>query len=105
MGSGNGDICRVLLAAGADVHARTCRTRTPLHTAAFYGAVDCAEQLLTAGADAASKDADRATPAAIARRRGHKQCAALLDEAAGAAARWGGLRRAALTAWVLAPAA
>ena len=102
MGSGNGDICRVLLAAGADAHARTHTAGlTPLHIAAIENCLDCAAQLLAAGADALSTDTYGATAAAIARRHhNYKQFAALLDDAA-TAARWRGLRRVALTAWVL----
>ena len=90
--------CRVLLSAGADVNAATNDGMTSLHRAAWAGELDCAALLLAAGADARRRWF-RHTPADVAADRGHVALATLLADAAGAQARWVGLRRAALTAW------
>lgn len=64
-------VVQVLLAAGADVHARTrtgaetgafmrnvrCRGETALHRAAAFGGVETIDQLLAAGADPGATDA------------------------------------------------
>ena len=100
----DGAVRRLLLAAGADVHA-TCQLGwTPLHDAAAFGMVDCVVDLLAAGADARARTFDGHTAAKLA------ECnwctaslAPLLRDAEAAAARWSGLRRAVLTAWVSAP--
>ena len=86
--------CRALLDAGAEVNAVTDDGLSPLHYAASWNNVDCAVLLLAAGADACRWRGGH-TPAEVAARRGHVALASLLADAA----RWGGLRRAALTAW------
>jgi uncharacterized protein len=69
-------VVQLLLAAGADVHARTrpgaetgafmrdarCRGETALHRAAAFGSVATTDQLLAAGADVTAKDANGDTP-------------------------------------------
>ncbi|MEO8276605.1 MAG: ankyrin repeat domain-containing protein, partial [Thermoanaerobaculia bacterium] len=69
-------VVRVLLAAGADVHAptkagietgsfmRDCRTRgeSPLHRAAAFGGVETIQRLLDAGAVVTSRDAHGDSP-------------------------------------------
>ena len=96
---GRGACCRVLLSAGADVHAVSCVGDTPLHKAAFKGSVDCVAQLLAAGADVRQRNNCAESPVDAAVRRGRLAAVALLHHAAAAAARWSGLRRTVLIAW------
>ena len=100
-----GDCCRLLLSAGAAVDASNDHGWTPLHVAASRGSVACAVRLLGAGADACARSARGETPADVAVTQGRFQLASLLRKAEAAAARWAGLRRAALAAWVGTPAA
>ena len=87
--------CRVLLRAGADVDAACDADWTPLHEAAWGGSADCTALLLAAGADVAMKTHDDGdTPQDLA--MDYPTVACMLRDAA---ARWRGLRRAALTAW------
>ena len=50
------EVCRVLVAAGADVNARQHGGFTPLHEAAQHGDIELVELLLSAGADPAIRD-------------------------------------------------
>ena len=96
-GRGSDACCRVLLRAGADVDAACHAGWTPLHVAAFVGSVGCTAQLLAAGAGADAKTTKFGyTPADVARMNDHPGVACILRDAA---ARWRGLRRAALAAW------
>ena len=65
------EVCRVLLAAGADVNATQHGGSTPLHEAAQHGDVELTELLLSAGADPAIALPDGTTPADMAERAGH----------------------------------
>ncbi|KXS09913.1 ankyrin [Gonapodya prolifera JEL478] len=57
--TGNVEICRMLLASGADVNATTTElTVTPLHRAATKGHLAIVQLLLASGADASLVDAD-----------------------------------------------
>jgi ankyrin repeat protein len=61
----------MLLARGADVHAKQQQDFTPLHGAASRGDVAIAELLLAHGADRDARSADGMTPADVARKYGH----------------------------------
>ena len=96
--------CELLLSSGADADAvEPDGGLTPLHCAVSAGSVDCVTVLLLAGADAGARRGDGYTPLDIARLcyRFSKQQALVsaLRGPTAAAARWSGLRRAALTAW------
>jgi ankyrin repeat protein len=76
------EICRLLLAAGADVNARQAGGFTPLHAAAENGDPEMVELFLSAGADpAAVTDAGR-TSAEIAAAAGHPDVATRLRDVA-----------------------
>jgi ankyrin repeat protein len=68
-----------LIAAGADVNARTCTGRTALMYAASSGRDSTVRLLLAAGADPAARDCDCETAAEQAARAGHAGTARLLD--------------------------
>ena len=87
--------CRLLLSAGAAVNAAAEEGWTPLHAAAVHRASASAAELLAAGADPSRVAGRGLTPAAAAASKGHALLATLLADAA----RWSGMRRAALTAW------
>ncbi|MEV4315044.1 ankyrin repeat domain-containing protein [Actinocrispum sp. NPDC049592] len=55
-------VVKVLLAAGADVHATDWFNNTPLHHAAYYGEPDSLEQLLRAGAEVDALNDFKSTP-------------------------------------------
>ena len=60
----SGDVVAVLLAGGADIHARDSFGNTPLHIAAYHNAGEAAVALLQHGADVHAgrgDDADRPT--------------------------------------------
>jgi adenosylhomocysteine nucleosidase len=76
------DVCRLLLAAGADVSATQHGGYTPLHEAAGSGDVELAELFLSAGADPRSTLPDGATAADVAVRSGHADLAARLRDRA-----------------------
>jgi uncharacterized protein len=78
-GSGDHEIVRLLLDAGADPNFRAESGVTPLHLAASRGADALAQRLLELGADGAARMDDGTTPAGIAAARGHAATAAFLE--------------------------
>ena len=78
------EVCRVLLAAGADVNATQHGGYTPLHEAAQHGDVEMSELFLSAGADPAMVTDAGQTPAEIATAAGHADLADRLREVAAA---------------------
>jgi ankyrin repeat protein len=75
-----GDLQHVkeLLAAGADVNARSSSGETPLHNAAYSGNVALMELLLASGADVNAKERSGATPLHVAAQRGYMEVAEVL---------------------------
>ena len=73
------EVCRALLAAGADVNATQHGGYTPLHEAAGSGDVALAELFLSAGASPAALTEDGRTPAQVAEAAGHVDLAARLQ--------------------------
>jgi len=69
------ELCRVLLAAGADVNAAQHGGFTPLHEAAQHGDVEMSELFLSAGADRAATTDAGETPADTAGAAGHADLA------------------------------
>ena len=94
---GDAAIAEVLLRRGAVVNARdrVCGG-TPLNRAVCLGRRDWCGLLLSAGADVELVDDSRRTC------DGWPRVLAVFHDADAAAARWRGLRRAALTAWCVA---
>jgi adenosylhomocysteine nucleosidase len=78
------EICRLLIAGGADVDARQRHGYTPLHAAAQNGDVELLELLLSAGANPSIAKDDGETPAQTAEAAGHDDVARRLREVAGA---------------------
>lgn len=76
------DVCRLLLAAGADVNASQHGGYTPLHEAAGSGDVELAELFLSAGADPLARTADGLTAIEVAAEAGHVDLAARLGAVA-----------------------
>lgn len=76
------EVCRLLLAAGADVDAPQVLGFTPLHQAAHSGDVELAELFLSAGADPTATMDDGRTQAETALAAGHADLAARLREIA-----------------------
>lgn len=76
------EVCRILLAAGADVNATQHGGYTPLHEAAQHGDVELAELFLSAGADPSARQDDGRTPAEGAEAAGHPDLAARIREVA-----------------------
>lgn len=76
---GKFEIVRMLLANGADVHARQDLGLTALHGAAFEGTEEIIRLLLDHGADPDAKDAAGKTPADIARDRGRENAVEVLS--------------------------
>lgn len=74
------EICRLLLAAGADVNATQHGGYTPLHEAAGSGDVALAELFLSAGASHSAITDDGQTPAEVAEAAGHTDLAARLRD-------------------------
>lgn len=66
---GHTDICRLLLAHGADVHAADSGGHTPLHSAASQGHDDICQILLAAGADPDARTQEGETAAMLATTR------------------------------------
>jgi ankyrin repeat protein len=71
-------VVELLIAAGADVNARSAGGHTPLHSAAQNGDAATAELLLAAGADPAIRDSDGLKPADMAGAAGYGELAARL---------------------------
>ena len=76
------EVCRVLLAAGADVRASEHGGFTPLHQAAQHGDVEMTELFLSAGADPLALTADGRSAEDLAAAGGHADLAARLREVA-----------------------
>jgi ankyrin repeat protein len=73
-------VCRVLLAAGADVNATQHGGFTPLHEAAQHGDVEMTELFLSAGADPGLTTDAGETAADLAAAAGHADLATRLRE-------------------------
>ncbi len=69
------EVCRILLAAGADVNATQQAKYTPLHEAAQHGDDELVELFLSAGADPDARLDDGRTPAEVAEAAGHRDIA------------------------------
>jgi adenosylhomocysteine nucleosidase len=80
------EICRLLIAAGADVNAPQRNGFRALHAAAQHGDVELLELLLSAGADPVLATDDGETPARTAEAEGHVDVARRLREVATAQA-------------------
>ncbi len=78
------EVCRVLLAAGADVNATQHGGYTPLHEAAQHGDVELSELFLSAGVDVQAVTDAGETPADAAAAAGHADLAARLRDVGGA---------------------
>jgi cytohesin len=79
LAEGHGDVAELLVAKGADVHARTVQGRTPLHFAVFYlKDRRVIELLLARGADVNARDKEGRTPLAFARAQRRPDLADLL---------------------------
>lgn len=76
------DVCRLLVAAGADVNATQHGGYTPLHEAAQHGDAEMVELFLSAGADPTISVEDDGTPADLAEAAGHADVAHRLREVA-----------------------
>jgi ankyrin repeat protein len=76
-------VVNLLLAAKADVNARSLRGYTPLAAAASYGHEDVAALLLDNGANVNAWDDDGGTPLHWARTRGYKKIEDLLRQRGG----------------------
>ena len=74
------EVCRILLAAGADANATQHGGFTPLHEAAQNGDAEMTELFLSAGADASARADDGKTPAEMAAAAGHADLASRLRE-------------------------
>jgi uncharacterized protein len=74
----NVDICRALLAAGADVNATQHGGFTPLHEAAQHGDDEMVELFLSAGADPTGAAEEAGSPADVAEAAGHRDVATRL---------------------------
>ena len=76
------EVCRLLIASGADVNGTQRHGFTPLHSAAQHGDVELVELLLSAGADPAAETDDGDSPADTAQAAGHVDVARRLREVA-----------------------
>jgi ankyrin repeat protein len=74
------EVCRILLAAGADVNATQHGGYTPLHESAQHGDVEMSELFLSAGADPAVRTDTGETAADLAATAGHVDLARRLGE-------------------------
>jgi ankyrin repeat protein len=77
------EVCRLLLAAGADAEATQHGGFRPLHQAAHAGDVELVELFLSAGADPSATLPDGRTAADLAEGEGHIDLARRLREVAG----------------------
>ena len=77
------EVCRLLLAAGADVDARQAGGFTPLHAAAQNGDPELVELFLSARADPPAPTDDGETPADTAEAAGHPDVARRLRRGRG----------------------
>ena len=76
------EVCRVLIAAGADVNATQRHEFTALHAAAKHGDAELVELFLSAGADPTARTEAGDTPADTAEAAGHVDVARRLREVA-----------------------
>ena len=76
------EVCRLLIASGADVNATEQNDFTPLHAAAQHGDVELVELFVSAGADPAARIVSGETPADVAEAAGHPDVARRLREVA-----------------------
>jgi ankyrin repeat protein len=74
------EVCRILLAAGADVNATQHGGFTPLHEAADHGDVEMSELFLSAGADPTATTDEGKTPPDIAAAAGHVDLASRIRD-------------------------
>ncbi len=72
----------MLIAAGADIHAKDSGDSTPLHWAAYGKASEIVAILITSGADVKAKDCVADTPLDIATQNGDRVSVAILKTAA-----------------------
>ena len=78
------EVCRILVAGGADVNAAQNSGYTPLHEAAQHGDIELVELFLSAGADPSTRMDNGQTPAETADASGHPDVAARIREFAAA---------------------
>jgi hypothetical protein len=78
--TGNTELMRALIAAGANVNARQPGWKTPLMLAAATGNLPGVQLLLESGADVNSKDSDDRTAWMLAQDAGHLEVAQLLRD-------------------------
>ena len=71
---------KLLLAAGADLHAKDITGATALHRAAGYGRVDAAAFLIARGVDPDAPDKEGRTPVPYAEHRNHPETADFLRD-------------------------
>ena len=76
------EVCRILLAANADVNATQHGGFTPLHESAQHGDAEMSELFLSAGADTAAPSDTGETPGDLAAAAGHVDLARRLHEVA-----------------------
>jgi ankyrin repeat protein len=77
------EVCRVLIAAGADINATQRHEFTVLHAAAKHGDAELVELFLSAGADPTARTEAGDTPADTAEAAGHVDVARRLREVVG----------------------